>query len=51
MINGLTAALDFQFNDMQREIQGDQNQNFSFEMTITLKISTYDPMLVKPKWV
>ena len=32
-------------------LQGDPNQNFPFQMTITLKISTSDPMLVKPKWV
>ena len=35
----------------QSLLQGDPNQNFCFQMTITLKLSTSDPTLVKPKWV
>ena len=33
------------------DIQGDPNQNVCFQMTITLKLSISDPMLVKPKCV
>ena len=32
-------------------LKGDPNQNFPFQMTITLKISVSDTMLVKPKCV
>ena len=31
------------------KLQGDPNQNFPFQMAITLKLSYSDPMLVKPK--
>ena len=33
------------------KLQGDPNQNFPFQMAITLKLSYSDPMLVKPKCV
>ena len=32
-------------------IQGDPNQSFPFEMAVTPKLSSFDPMLVKPKCV
>ena len=32
-------------------IQGDPNQNFPFQIAIPLKLSSSDPMLVKPKCV
>ena len=31
------------------ELQGDQNQNFWFQMAVPLKVCISDPMLVKPK--
>ena len=33
------------------KVQGDPNQNFPFQMAITLKLSSSDPMLVKQKCV
>ena len=33
------------------ELQGDPNQSFPFQMAVTLKLSSSDPMLVKPKCV
>ena len=33
------------------ELHGDPNQNFPFQMAVTLKLSSSDPMLVKPKCV
>ena len=38
-------------NVFESIIQGDPNQNFPFQMAITLKLSSSDPMLVKPKCV
>ena len=35
----------------QAWIQGDPNQSFPFQMAVTLKLSSPDPMLVKPKCV
>ena len=35
----------------QMVVQGDPNQNFPFPRPITLKVSTSDPKLVKPKLV
>ena len=32
-------------------LQGDPNQSFPFQMAVTLKLSSSDPMLVKPKCV
>ena len=33
------------------QLQGDPNRNFLFQMSITLKLSISDPMLVKPNWI
>ena len=49
----------FAFNNMihnkdvlsSKQIQGDPNQNFPFQMAVTSKPFIFDPILVKPKCV
>ena len=36
---------------MFKNVQGDPNRNFLFQMAVPLKLSISDPMLVKPKCV
>ena len=45
----ITKSMSFSVAGLK--LQGDPNQNFRFQMAITLKLNTSDPMLVKPKCV
>ena len=47
----MSISNPFPFLKQQCTLQGDPNQNFWFQMTVTLKISISDPMLVRPKCV
>ena len=40
-----------EFNARRIVLQGDPNQSFPFQTAVTLKLSSSDPMLVKPKCV
>ena len=45
------CTLFLQADPNQNLLQGDPNRNYLFQMTVTLKVCIYDPMLLKPKWV
>ena len=47
----IERTLPYWNNTIVPQVQGDPNQNLPFQMAITLKLSSSDPMLVKPKCV
>ena len=44
-------SISHTIHNLMHQVQGDPNQNFPFPRPITLKVSTSDPKLVKPKLV